>query len=128
MTDHHPDFDLFAGPREYGHRDPLAVARGFLAAALQRCDPASDAALEVCAAWAELDDPGLPPGHLEVDIPAEFPPDVILATARAVLHAAIFTIVPARRVFALAWAVRHLDLAVAHLTRAVPAREAGAGS
>jgi hypothetical protein len=98
------------------HHDPVAVARGFLAVALQRCDPASDEALEICAAWAELDEPGAPPEQVDADVPDVFPPDVILGIARNVLHAGIFTVIPARRVYALAWAIRHLDTAVDHLT------------
>lgn len=126
MSDHphHQHHDPGGGPTA-GHRDPLAVARGFLAAALQRCDPTSDAALEICAAWAELDEPGIPPEQVDTDIPDVFPPDVILGIARGVLYGAIFTIIPARRVYALAWAIRHLDLAVAHLTRGVHTRGGG---
>jgi len=125
---HHPEHHHCAGGPAGGHRDPIAVARGFLAVALERCDPASDAALEICAAWAELDEPGVPPERIDTDIPEVFPPDVILGIARGVLYGAIFTILPARRVFALAWAIRHLDLAVAHLTRGVPAHESGTGA
>lgn len=103
-----------------GFLDPLAVARGFLAVALERCEPTGDAALEICAAWAELDEPDTPPEQVPADIPGVFPPDVILGIARGVLHAAIFTVIPTRRVFAAAFAIRHLDAAVAHLTAGVP--------
>lgn len=96
--------------------DPFAVARGFLAVALERCEPTGDAALEVCAAWAELEELGTPAEQVDADIPGVFPPDVILGVARNVLHAAIFTVIPTRRVFAAAFAIRHLDLAVAYLT------------
>ena len=127
MGEHHPhpddDHQPEGGPA--GFLDPFAVARGFLAVALERCDPASDAALEICAAWAELDEPGIPPEQVDTDIPDVFPPDVILGIARGVLYGAIFTIIPARRVYALAWAIRHLDLAVAHLTRGVHTRGGG---
>lgn len=121
-ADHHP---CPAGPPAAAHRDPVAVARGFLAVALQRCDPASDAALEICAAWAELDEPGSPPEQVDTEIPGAFPPDVILGIARNVLHAAIFTITPPCRVYALAWAIRHLDTATTHL--AAPAPNPGGG-
>ena len=85
MGEHHPhpddDHQPEGGPA--GFLDPFAVARGFLAVALERCDPASDAALEICAAWAELDEPGIPPEQVDTDIPDVFPPDVILGIARA---------------------------------------------
>ena len=127
MSDHphHPEHHHSASGPAAGHRDPVAVTRGFLAAALERCDPESDAALEICAAWAELDEPGVAPEQVEADIPDVLPPDVILGIARNVLYAAIFTIIPARRVYALAWAIRHLDLAVGHLNRGVHTRGGG---
>ena len=120
MSDHtpHPHARLDEdGPA--GYLDPFAVARGFLAVALERCEATSDAALEICAAWAQLDEPGTPPEQVPADIPGVFPPDVILGIARNVLHAGIFTVVPPRRVFAAAFAIRHLDLAVGHLTAGV---------
>lgn len=101
--------------------DPFAVARGFLAVALERCEPTGDAALAICLAWDELDEADTSPELVPADIPGVFPPDVILGIARNVLHAAIFTVNPTGRVFAAAFAIRHLDAAVAHLSAGVGA-------
>jgi len=115
----HDDHPREGGPASFV--DPFAVARGFLAVALERCEPTGDAALEICLAWDELDEADTTPELVPADIPGVFPPDVILGIARNVLHASIFTVVPTGRVFAAAFAIRHLDAAVAHLTAGVPA-------
>lgn len=91
----------------------VPVVRGHLAAALDLLPYTSDAALEVCAAWAELDEAAqLPTMH---DVPAPEDAATALQTARALLHDAMPAADSVARAMAYGRAVRHLDSALADL-------------
>lgn len=92
--------------------DPVAHARGLLAAALERCDAGSDSGLEVCAAWEELEEPARLPEIADVDVPPLVGPAAILKQARLVLRKAIPTAQPARRALALGLSIRRIDAAL----------------
>lgn len=91
----------------------VPVVRGHLAAALDLLPHTSDAALEVCAAWSELDEAAqLPTMH---DVPAPEDATTALQTARALLHDAMPTADTVARAMAYARAVQHLDAALTDL-------------
>lgn len=92
----------------------VPLVRGHLAAALDLLPHTSDAALEVCASWAELDEAAqLPTMH---DVPEPADAATALQTARALLHDALHTADTVARAMAYARAVRHLDDALTSLT------------
>ena len=96
--------------------DPVAIARGLMAAAVAEGAVMPDAAaLDVAAAWDALDEPNRVPDV----VPAEVGPDVglpeLLLRARIVLRRAIPDVPGGRRALALAFAIRHLDAALARL-------------
>ncbi len=92
----------------------VAVVRGHLAAALDLLPRTSNTALEVCAAWAELDEAAqLPTMH---DVPEPVDAATALHTARALLHDALHTADSVALAMAYARSVRHLDDALASLT------------
>ncbi len=92
----------------------VPLVRGHLAAALDLLPHTSHAALEVCAAWAELDEAAqLPTMH---DVPEPVDAATALHTARALLHDAVHTAGTVTRAMAYARAVRHLDDALTSLT------------
>jgi hypothetical protein len=94
--------------------DPIAVARGLIAAAVARGAAMPDmVALDLAAAWDDLDDPSGPPGMVPVDDSVQIAPTELLLRARIALRQAIHTISPARRALQLASAIRHLDSALA---------------
>jgi len=92
--------------------DPVALARGLLAVALDRCEPGSDSGLEVCAAWEELQEPGRLPEIVDVDVPSLVGPMAILQQARRVLREAIPVVEPARRAVALGLSIHRIDAAL----------------
>ncbi|WP_127572597.1 hypothetical protein [Georgenia faecalis] len=85
----------------------VALARGHLAAALGELPPASDAALEACAAWSELEEPGHLPQIRDVRPPQQ--PSTSLRLARDLLRDATGAALDGERAMAFARAVRHLD-------------------
>ena len=92
--------------------DLLFVARGLLVIALERCDPGSDAALEICAAWEALDDAGSPSWLVEPVVPSVFGADVVAVMARRALRSAIVDPkLPASSALPTAMALRHLQVA-----------------
>lgn len=97
--------------------DALPLVRGLLAEGIRRCPPTSDAALELCAAWEHLEERGRLPRILDPAVASTVPAAAVLGTAREMLCTAILTIEPARRALDLAAAVRHIDRALADLTR-----------
>lgn len=97
--------------------DPVALARGLFAAALERCEDGSDWGLEVCQAWEELDEPGRLPDIVDVDVPPLVRPEAILQQARRVLREAIPTIQPGLRAVALGLSIRRIDAALRTLDR-----------
>ena len=91
----------------------VPVVRGHLAAALDLLPHTSDAALEVCAAWSELDEAAqLPTMH---QVPTPEAATSALETARALLHDAMPAADTVTRAMAYARAVRHLDDALTSL-------------
>lgn len=98
---------------EFHH--PVDVVRGLLAAALERIEPTGDAAAEICAVWLELEEPGTPSVGVDDDDQRVIPPEVILAMARDVLHAALVTLTADSGADPLLRAIDHLDAATAHL-------------
>lgn len=91
----------------------VPVVRGYLAAGLDVLPHTSDAALEVCAAWAELDEAArLPTMH---DVPQPEDAASALETARVLLQDALPTADTVTRAMAYARAVRHLDAALTDL-------------
>ncbi|MEE6296621.1 hypothetical protein [Georgenia wangjunii] len=85
----------------------VALARGHLAAALTALPRTSDAALEVCAAWSDLEEPGRLSQLQEVR-PLQQPADS-LRLARDLLRDATGAALDGGRAMACARAVRHLD-------------------
>jgi hypothetical protein len=99
-----------------GTPDPIAVARGLIAAAMSRGAAMPDlVAFDLAGAWDDLD---VPPRLPEV-VPADPDPGVTpaeqLLRARIALRHAIPTIDPVPRALRLASAIRHLDAALARL-------------
>lgn len=93
----------------------IAVARGWIAAALRSgADLPDAAALQVAAAWDALDDGrGLPPQVEEA--PIHVPTAQMLANAAHALRQAIPEVVPAVRALDLAAAIGHLDSAIVEM-------------
>ena len=92
----------------------VPVVRGHLAAALDLLPHASDAALEVCAAWAELDEAAQLPTMHDVTHPEDA--RTALECARTLLHDALHTADTITRAMSYGRAVRHLDDALASLS------------
>lgn len=91
----------------------VPLVRGHLAAALDLLPHDSDAALEVCAAWAELDEAAqLPTMH---DVPEPEDAATAIETARALLRDAIDTAHTVTRAMVYGRSVRHLDDALTDL-------------
>ena len=101
-------------PDAFEVTDVLAAVRGVLDVALERCDPGSAAALEVCAAWDGLDAVSAS-SVIEPQLPTIFGALVVLATARRLLRGAIIRVEPVSSAFLLAEALRHLDAAASIL-------------
>lgn len=90
--------------------ETLAAVRGGLDVVLERCDPGSAAALEVCAAWEGLD--VVAAASLIVQrLPSELSAPAVLATARRLVRGAILRVEPLSAALVLAEALRHLDTA-----------------
>lgn len=85
----------------------VCVARGYLTAALDSLPRTSNAALEVCAAWSELEQPGQLPDVSGVERPDD--PNVALRRARALLRDAARAAATGAQAMSFARAVRHLD-------------------
>ena len=102
-----------SGPKpEPAPLDLLDVARGLLVIALERCDPGSDAALEICAAWEALDDAGSPSWLVEPVVPSVFGTDVVVVMARRALRSAIVDPeLVGSSALPTAMALRHLQVA-----------------
>lgn len=92
----------------------VPIVRGHLAAALDLIPHASDAALEVCAAWAELDEAAQLPTMHNVAQPEDA--HTALECARALLHDAVHTADSVTRAMTYGRAVRHLDAALTSLS------------
>ena len=101
-------------PDEFEVPEVLAAVRGVLDVALERCDPGSAAALEICAAWEGLDAVSASSIILP-RMPSVFDALVVLATARRLLRGAIIRVEPLSSAFLLAEALRHLDAAASIL-------------
>jgi len=95
-------------PDAFEVTDVLAAVRGVLDVVLERCDPGSAAALEICAAWEGLDAVSAS-SVIEPQLPTIFGALVVLATARRLLRGAIIRVEPLSSAFLLAEALRHLD-------------------
>lgn len=101
----------------------LAAVRGVLDVALERCDPGSAAALEICAAWEGLDvvaATSVAPATLQ----PELTPLAVVSTARRLVREAIIRVEPLSAALLLAEALRHLDTAA----RILAAEELGEAS
>jgi hypothetical protein len=99
-----------------GTPDPIAVARGLIAAAMSRGAAMPDlVAFDLAGAWDDLDDPTLLPEVVPADPDHGVTPAEQLLRARIALRHAIPTINPAPRALRLASAIRHLDAALARL-------------
>ena len=85
----------------------VPLVRGHLAAALDLLPHTSDAALEVCTAWSELDEAAQLPTMHDVAQPENAA--AAMETARALLHDALHTAESVTRAMAYGRAVRHLD-------------------
>jgi len=101
-------------PDRFEVAEVLAAVRGVLDVALERCDPGSAAALEICAAWDGLDAVSAS-SVIEPKMPSVFDALVVLATARRLLRGAIIRVEPLSSAFLLAEALRHLDAAASIL-------------
>jgi hypothetical protein len=96
--------------------DPIAVARGLIAAAMSRGAAMPDlVAFDLAGAWDDLDDPMRLPEVVPADPDPGVTPAEQLLRARIALRHAIPTIDPAPRALRLASAIRHLDAALARL-------------
>ena len=95
-------------PDEFEVAEVLAAVRGVLDVALERSNPGSAAALEICAAWDGLDAVSAS-SVIEPQLPTIFGALVVLATARRLLRGAIIRVEPLSSAFLLAEALRHLD-------------------
>lgn len=106
---------LTASPCHFSFEvEVVPLVRGHLAAALDVLPHASDAALEVCAAWSELDQAAqLPTMH---DVAQPLDARTALECARALLHDAMHTADSVTRAMAYGRAVRHLDDALTSLS------------
>ena len=103
--DRTPTAPIGASP---GAQDPIALARGLLAAALERCEAGSDSGLQVCAAWEELEEPGHLPEIIDAAVPTIVGLAAILNQARRVLQEAIPVVQPARRALVLGLSIRRI--------------------
>lgn len=92
----------------------VPLVRGHLAAALDILPCTSDAALEVCAAWSELDEASQLPTMHDVAQPEDA--HTALECARALLHDAMHTAESVTRAMTYGRAVRHLDEAITSLS------------
>lgn len=107
--------DLTTHPCHFNFEvEVVPLVRGHLAAALELLPHTSDAALEVCAAWAELDEVAQLPTMHDVTQPEDA--GTALETARALLHDAMHTADSVTRSMAYGRAVRHLDEALTNLS------------
>lgn len=87
--------------------DPIAVARGWLALALEQCDTPSAGALALCAAWDELDQTA----SVGLTTPDRAPRrrvTTFVDHARSTLRAST-TSIPATSLLPVARALDHLD-------------------
>jgi hypothetical protein len=99
-----------AQPEQLEVTDVVAMVRGVLDAALDRCAPGSAAALEICAAWEGLD--VVAEASLIVQsLPSELSALAVLLTARRLVRGAILRVEPLAAALVLAEALRHLDTA-----------------
>jgi len=99
-----------AQPEQLEVTDVVAMVRGVLDAALDRCAPGSVAALEICAAWEGLD--VVAEASLIVQsLPSELSALAVLLTARRLVRGAILRVEPLAAALVLAEALRHLDTA-----------------
>jgi hypothetical protein len=105
--------DAGTGPEATSERgELLPIARGLLAIALDRCDPGSDAALEICAAWEALAGAGSPSVMVEPVVPSAFGADVVAVMARRALRSAMVDPeLPASSALPTAVALRRLHVA-----------------
>ena len=96
--------------------DPIAVARGLIAAAMARSAAMPDlVSLDLAGAWDDLDDPTRLPEIVAAPDDAGITPAELLLRARIVLRHAIGTVAPAPRALRLASAIRHLDAALSRV-------------
>lgn len=96
--------------------DPIAVARGLIAAAMDRGAAMPDmVALDLADAWDALEDPTRLPDVVAADDDTSVPLTELLLRARIVLRHAIPTVQPASRALRLASAIQHLDSALSRL-------------
>lgn len=96
--------------------DPVAIARGLIAAAVADGAVMPDtAALDVAAAWDALDEPNRVPDVVHAEVGPDVGVHELLLRARIVLREAIPAVPGGRRALALAFAIRHLDAALARL-------------
>lgn len=103
-------------PASVAPADPLAVARGLIAAAMQRGAAMPDtAALALAQAWDDLDESPGAPKIVEPDGDQPASPAELLLRARIALRQAIPGMTPARRALHLASAIRHLDEALGRI-------------
>ena len=103
-------------PTSVAPADPLAVARGLIAAAIHRGAAMPDsAALALAQAWDDLDEPPGLPSIVEPDGDQPTSPAELLLRARIALRQAIPGMKPARRALQLAAAIRHLDEALGRI-------------
>ena len=103
-------------PASVAPADPLAVARGLMAAAMHRGAAMPDtAALALAQAWDDLDEAPGPPNIVEPDGDQHADPAELLRRARISLRQAIPGMTPARRALQLASAIRHLDEALGRI-------------
>lgn len=97
-------------PSVFEVSDVLAVTRGVLDVALDRCAPGSAAALEICAAWEGLDVVAASSAIVPVR-QSDLSPLGVLSTARRLVRGAILRVEPLSAALVLAEALRHLDTA-----------------
>ena len=96
--------------------DPVAIARGLIAAAVAEGGAMPDtAALDLAAAWDALDEPNRVPDVVHAEVEPDVALPELLLRARIVLRQAIPDVPGGRRALALAFAIRHLDAALARL-------------
>ena len=96
--------------------DPVAQARGLIAEAMDRGASMPDmVALDLAAAWDDLDDPEVLPAVLDPDADPDIAPVELLIRTRIVLRQAIPSVTPATRAMRLARAIRHIDTALDRL-------------
>ncbi len=99
-----------AQPEQLEVTDVVAMVRGVLDVALERCSPGSVAGLEICAAWEGLD--VVAAASLIIQrLPSELSALAVLATAQRLVRGAILRVEPLSAALVLAEALRHLDTA-----------------